>query len=126
MLSSSRRILRRAGRTAFYAIEIPPGLSPEDYERATEGTNREMRQDQPTVEMLDACGFDVLDVVDVTDGYLEVARRWLRTATELEDGLRATLGDEVYDECLGVRRRGLALTEAGLHVRMFYAARAAG
>lgn len=126
MLSSSRRILRDGGLTAFYAIEIPSGLSEDEYRRATEGTNREMEQERPTADMLSACSFEVLEVTDVTDGYLDVARRWLHAAGDLAETLRAELGDEVYSERVEVRKRGLALTEAGLHVRRFYLARAAG
>lgn len=108
---------------AYWAIELTPDLSAAEFERATTGgANETMEQEAPTGELLHTAGFAIAEERDVTDGYLEVVQRWLAAAERLEAPLRERLGDEVYEERLGVRRHGFEVSSDGLHRRMFYVA----
>ena len=123
MLRSARRILKPSGRMAYFVIDIAPGLSPEDFLRATyNDPDDETIQDEPTFEMLARAGFRCVEERDVSDIYLEVAERWLAAASDLEAPLREALGDQTYEERLDVRRQGFEATRDCLHRRLFYVA----
>ena len=106
----------------FFTIEVVPGLDRAGYEQAVSGENADLHQELSTTVRLDRSGFACLEERDVTGDYLRTVRRWLDAVDELEEPLRATLGDEVYEERVEVRREGMELTEAGLHRRMLYVA----
>ena len=122
MLRGARRILKSHGRMVFFNIEVVPGLDRPAYEQAVSGDNADLHQELSTTDRLDLCGFTCLEERDVTGDYLHTVRRWLDAVDDLEAPLRASLGDEVYEERVGVRREGMELTEAGLHRRMLYVA----
>ena len=71
-------------------------------------------------ELLDAAGFTSISVVDVTDGLLETARRWLRHAAELEGDLRETIGDGPFDEQQADRTEMITAVEDGLLARALF------
>jgi hypothetical protein len=62
-------------------------------------------------------------VVDVTQDFLRTTRRWLHHATELESGLRSSLGDAVFDEQQVGRRDMITAVEKGLIGRALFLAR---
>jgi len=71
-----------------------------------------------------AAGFVDVDAVDVTDEFLETALRWLRFSAELEQGLRAALGDKIFDEQVADRTDMVTGIEEGLLKRSLLVAAA--
>jgi hypothetical protein len=59
-------------------------------------------------------------VIDVTRDFLQTTRRWLAHATELEGGLRNSLGDAVFDEQQADRKKMIAAVEEGLLCRALF------
>ncbi len=114
MLRACRRILRPAGRTAFFTIFVAPGLSKRDHRRAVRLGPRAVASNRGQAELLAAAGFVDVEEVDVTGEFLETARRWLRFSAELEPALRAALGDEVVDEQVADRTDMVKAIEEGL------------
>jgi hypothetical protein len=53
-------------------------------------------------------------VIDVTEGLLETARRWLRHTADLEGDLRRTIGDGLVDEQQAARTEMVTAVEEGL------------
>ncbi len=61
-----------------------------------------------------AAGFIEVDEIGVTEEFLETARRWLRFSWELDRELRASLGDDAFDEQLTERTETVRSIEDGL------------
>ena len=64
--------------------------------------------------MVTAAGFVDVEEIDVTEEFLHTARRWLRFSRELEPALRASVGDNVFDEQLIDRAEMVTAIEQGL------------
>jgi creatinine amidohydrolase/Fe(II)-dependent formamide hydrolase-like protein len=71
-------------------------------------------------ELLEAAGFVEIVVTDVTREFLETARQWFTHAAELEDELRSTLGDALFDEQQTDRKEMIAAVEKGLLSRALF------
>lgn len=71
-------------------------------------------------ELLQAAGFVRPVVIDVTQDFLETTRRWLAHASELESGLRNSLGDAVFDEQQAGREEMITAVEEGLLCRALF------
>jgi hypothetical protein len=114
VLRASRKLLRPGGRTAFLTIFTTPGLSKRDHRRAVllgpraVGSNREPR------DLLDAAGFVDVEVIDLTEAFLETARGWYEHTSEFERELRAAAGDDAFDQQQAHRRQMVTATEDGL------------
>jgi len=89
---------------AFFTIFISPGLSRRDHRRAVLRGPRAVASNRGQSELVAAAGFVQVDEIDFTEQFLETARRWLRFALELEPALRASLGDDAFDEQIADRR----------------------
>jgi hypothetical protein len=59
-------------------------------------------------------------VIDVTEGLLETARRWLRHTAELEGELRRTIGDALVDEQQAARTEMVNAVADGLLSRALF------
>ncbi len=73
--------------------------------------------------MLRTAGFVDVEVVDLTEEYGATQRRWIDAHGRHEIGMRAALGDEVFDERLAMRRRTMQLISDGLLSRFRYVGR---
>jgi len=71
-------------------------------------------------ELLDAAGFVEIVMTDVTSDFLDIARRWLRHASELEAELRSTLGNALFDEQQADRKEMITAIEEGLLSRALF------
>jgi hypothetical protein len=117
VLRASRRLLRPGGRTAYFTIFVAPGVSKRDHRRA-------VRSNREPSDLLDAAGFDDVEVIDLTESFLETARGWYEHTSELERDLRATTGDAAFDQQQADRREMVTAIEEGLLSRaLFLAAR---
>ncbi len=78
----------------------------------------------PYGELVEQAGFDDIEELDVTAAYRATAVKRQEATVELESGLRAALGDEVYEERRANRTASLAAIEAGELGRTRFVARA--
>jgi hypothetical protein len=120
VLRASRRLLRPGGRTAYFTIFVAPSVSKRDHRRAVRLGPRAVRSSREQAELLQAAGFVQPVVIDVTNDFLETTRRWLTHASELEGGLRNSLGNEVFDEQQAARKQMIAAVEEGLLCRALF------
>jgi hypothetical protein len=120
VLRASRRLLRPGGRTAYFTIFAAPGLSKQDHRRAVRLGPRAVRSNKGQAELLEAAGFVRIVVTDVTQDFLETARRWLTHPSELEGELRSVLGDVLFDEQQADRRDLIGAVEEGLLCRALF------
>jgi hypothetical protein len=114
VLRASSSLLRPGGRTAYFTIFTAPGLSKRDHRRAVRLGPRAVGSSKEQAELLEAAGFIRIVVIDVTQDFLETARRWITHASELEDELRSTLGDALFDEQQADRKEMITAVEDGL------------
>ena len=114
MLRACRRILIPGGRTAFLTISASPGLSKRDHRLAVRLGPRAVASSRAQSELVSAAGFVNVEEIDVTEEFLQTARRWLRFSREFEPALRASVGDDVFDEQLIDRAEMVTAIEQGL------------
>jgi 2-polyprenyl-3-methyl-5-hydroxy-6-metoxy-1,4-benzoquinol methylase len=120
VLRACRRLLRPGGRTAYFTIFTTPGLSKRDHRRAVRRGPRAVGSRREQAQLLEAAGFVQVVMTDATSDFLDTARRWLRHASRLEGGLRATLGDALFDEQQVDRKEMIAALEEGLLSRALF------
>jgi len=120
VLRACRRLLRPGGRTAYLTIFTTPGLSKPDHRRAVRLGPRAVGSGREQADLLDAAGFVPIVVIDMTEDFLETTRRWLSHASELEGGLRRTLGDALFDEQQTDRMEMITAIEEGLLSRALF------
>jgi hypothetical protein len=120
VLRASRRLLRPGGRTAYFTIFTAPELSKRDHRRAVLLGPRAVRSSKDQADLLEAAGFVQIEVMDVTQDFLETARRWFTHASELDGELRSTLGDVLFDEQQADRKETITAVEEGLLCRALF------
>ena len=74
---------------------------------------RAVRSNREPSDLLDAAGFDDVEVIDLTESFLETARGWYEDTSELERDLRATAGDAAFDQQQADRREMVTAIEEG-------------
>jgi hypothetical protein len=120
VLRASRRLLQPGGRTAYFTIFPAPELSKRDHRRAVLLGPRAVRSSKDQADLLEAAGFVQIEVMDMTQDFLETARRWLTHASELDGELRSALGDVLFDEQQADRRSLITAVEEGLLCRALF------
>jgi hypothetical protein len=120
VLRATRRLLRPRGATAYFTIFVAPGLSKRDLRRAVRLGPRAVRSSKEQVDLLEAAGFVRPVVIDMTQNFLETTRRWLDHASELEGGLRSSIGDAVFEEQQESRKEMITAVEEGLLCRALF------
>jgi hypothetical protein len=114
VLRACRKVLRPGGRIAYFTIFITPGVTKRQHRKAVRLGPRAVGAKMDQRELLAASGFVQISVKDVTGEFLQTARAWYQNARELEPDLRATIGDELFDEQQGDRQSLIAGVEEGL------------
>lgn len=126
MLRAGRLVLRRGGRTAFYSIFIPPGLTAPDHRRAVRRGPPAVATSSEYRSLLRSARFVEVEEVDVTAAYLDTARAWLRHGEEFQIELAALQPSGDFADRLARRRAAIAAIEGGLLRRaLFLGTRAA-
>ena len=115
-------MLKPGGRTAFYTIFIPSGLSDKDYRRAARTRSRvtSWRREHP--ELLSASGFSNVEEIDLTDEFLRVAHAWLETRERHADELAEVEGKADFTQKLKENRATVAALRDGLFRRSLFVA----
>lgn len=113
-------MLRPGGRTAFYSIFIPPGLTDRDHRRAVACGPPAVATRSDYRGLLHSAGFVELSELDESAAYLETARAWLRHGQEFAAELAALEPPGAFADRMARRRHGVAAIEAGLLSRSLF------
>ncbi len=106
---------------SFLVIAVADGLSAEEADRALDAGPEHIATGEGYPSLLQAAGFEGVDVVDVTDEYLTTQAAWVREWDAESFELEQLLGVE-FAERQTRRRRALATVQAGLMRRYLISA----
>ena len=127
MLRACKRLLRPAGRIAFYTIFIASGLSEAAYRRAARaGPSAVTSRRREQGDLLRSAGFARVREIDVTGEFLRSTRAWYAARARYADQLSEAEGEALFSD----RQRDYHLQaraiEAGLLRRALLVAERAG
>jgi len=127
VLRACNRLLRPAGRIAFYTIFIPSGLSPAQYRRAARaGPSAVASRNREQPELLRSAGFAGVRETDVTEDFLRATLTYHRLRARYAGQLAGTEGEATFHDRQRDYRLQADAIEAGLLRRsLFVAERAA-
>lgn len=125
-LAATRRVVRPRGRTVFSVISIPPGLSGSDYERAVTAAPPFAESDEEYPAMMARAGWEIVEQIDLTGQYLDLARITVAAEQEHGNALRKVHGEEEFTARLARRKLLVTILEEGLARRELFAAVNAG
>ena len=99
MLRACRRLLRPAGRIAFYTIFIPSGLSQAEYRRAARaGPSAVTSHGRQQPDLLRSAGFTGVREIDVTAAFLRATRAWHEARARYAGQLSQAEGEASFRE----------------------------
>ncbi len=124
MLRECQRVLKPGGRLAFYVIHFQPGISPSAKTELMEALPGMIDSPAPYQQMVEQAGFEQIEASDVTTQYRLTAETWLREAADLEPGLRAAFGDDVFEDRHHTRKVSMKAIESGDLGRTLFTAQA--
>jgi len=124
VLRACGRVLKPAGRIAFYTIFIPSGVSEADRRRVLALNDpAELGSPAPQDELLRSAEFVDIDETDETDQFLRTARGWYEARERHGSELRRLEGEMEFEEGQAGRRAKLKTIEAGLLRRALFVAK---
>lgn len=123
VLRACYEVLAPRGRIAGYTIHTPAGLSSADARRAQVFGPSEVLADASHPELLAAAGFEVIVDEDATTAFHSACGALLRARSELQDELRETEGEHLYEEEQHKKSLMLEGITHGLLVRSLHVAR---
>jgi len=123
VLRACRRLLRPAGKIAFYTIFVPSGLSPAEYRRAARSgppavTSRRREQGH----LLRSAGFARIEETDVTGEFLRTTRAWQEARARYAGELIEAEGEALFRDRQRHYRLQARAIEAGLLRRALFLA----
>lgn len=99
---------------SFLVIAVADGLSAEETDRVLDVGPEHIATDDGYPSLLEAAGFEGVDVLDVTKEYLVTQAAWIREWDTESFELEQLLGADEFAERQSRRRRALATVRAGL------------
>jgi cyclopropane fatty-acyl-phospholipid synthase-like methyltransferase len=121
-LRGSRQVLKPGGRTAFFTIYVPSGLSGQSRRRALAAAPRYGWSRVSNVQLMQSAGFVDIDETDCTDRYLQTLRGWHDHSGDREDELVALWGADLFKERQEARRAAIEAVQDGLQRRVLISA----
>ena len=125
MLQECRRVLRPGGKMLFSVIAPAPSLSESDYKEALEAGPPFVEVPGNYASMLRDSGWQVLEIRDVTEEYLQSLRTLVESMIAMQDAVTEALGIDEYQEQLERRQFQVVALDRGLLVREIYVTRTA-
>ena len=123
MLRACKRLLRPAGRVAFYTIFIPSGLSQSEYRRAARaGPAAVASRGREQADLLRSAGFAAVREIDVTEAFLRATRAWYEARARYAGQLSEAEGEAPFHERQRDYRLQAQAIESGLLRRALFAA----
>ena len=109
---------------AFSVISFAPGITHAERERAQAGAPPCTATDPPYTELLSRAGWEIVESVDVTQGFADITRRELAAFKARADRLRELIGEVDLADRLALRRARVAGLLDGLIRRDLFFAQA--
>ena len=123
MLRACKRLLRPAGRVAFYTIFIPSGLSHAEYRRAARaGPAAVTSRGREHADLLRSAGFAAVREIDVTEAFLRATRAWYEARARYAGQLSEAEGEAPFHERQRDYRLQAQAIESGLLRRALFVA----
>ena len=94
VLTECRRIIHAQGKMTFTVISIKPGLGSLDYEKAVLNSPDFIRAEEEYGIMLQRCGWQIVEQVDLSEDYLESCRLQIEADDLYRDELIELLGEK--------------------------------
>jgi len=127
VLRACKRLLRPAGRVAFYTIFVPSGLSQAEYRRAARaGPSAVTSRGREQAELLRSAGLTGVREIDVTEAFLRTTRAWYEARARYAGQLSEAEGEASFHERQRDYRLQAQAIEAGLLRRSLFVAERAG
>ena len=123
MLRACNRLLRPAGRVAFYTIFVPSGLSQAEYRRAARaGPAAVTSRGREQADLLRSAGFNAVREIDVTEAFLRTTRAWCEARARYAGQLSEAEGEASFRERQRDYRLQARAIESGLLRRALFLA----
>ena len=116
-LRGSRQVLKPGGRTAFFTIYVPRGLSGQSRRRALAAAPHYGRSRVSNVQLMRSAGFADINETDCTDRYLDTLRGWYHHSSDREDELVALWGADLFKQRQEARLAAIEAVQDGLQRR---------
>jgi cyclopropane fatty-acyl-phospholipid synthase-like methyltransferase len=123
VLRACKRLLKPAAHIAYTTIVVANGLSKSEHRRAVRMGPRAVSSTRPMDELTEAAGFEDIEIIDVTEDFIETARAWFKAFDARKRELRPLLRTE-YDDRQKGRREMIAGAREGLLKRLIVSAKA--
>lgn len=123
MLRACSHLLRQGGTIAYTTIVTSPGLDRMQQREAVRVGPPAVEARAPTDELMQRAGFVEVRITDVTSGFLETARAWLREFKAHEPEVKAVLGEASLEERQASRASIAAGIDNGLLRRVLVSGR---
>ena len=120
VLTECRRIIRAEGKMVFTVITITPGLSELDYEKAVLNSPDFIQADEEYDTILQGCGWQIVDQVDLSKNYLETCRLQIEADELYREELIKLLGEKQTADRISNWKSKLEVIGEGLVQRDLY------
>ena len=117
VLEECRRVVGVNGRMAFTVIDVPPGLSNDDYRRGVESGPDFIEADADYPTLLEQTGWALQARIDLSAAYAETGRQMLGSYDQQGSELAELLGASAYAEQRSRLAAALAAVRDGLQRR---------
>jgi cyclopropane fatty-acyl-phospholipid synthase-like methyltransferase len=117
VLTATRRILCRGGRTAFFWIYVPRGLPARERRWANAAAPKYAWSRSDVTQLMHSAGFVDVEALDCTAEFAETMQAWHDRSEEHADELIALISRDAFEERQSDRRAALAAIEAGVQRR---------
>ncbi len=127
MLRACRRVARAGARMVFTTLLFGSGLSSAQRTRASSVTTApSLVTSAEQIHIVKRAGWSLIERVDMTEEYLETARRELRAYESRAERLRRVLGASEAAQRLSSKREYIPAVEEGLLRRELFVASVQG
>jgi cyclopropane fatty-acyl-phospholipid synthase-like methyltransferase len=122
VLRASRKVLKPGGRTAFFTIYVPNGLSKAAKRRALAAAPRYGWSRVSNQQLMQSAGFADIIEKDSTEQFLRTLRGWYEHSNERDAELVELWGAEIFRERQADRLAAIEAIEDGLQRRVLICA----
>ncbi len=122
MLRATSRVLKPGGLLSFLVIAVASGLSAAETNMALDAGPEHTDAGPGYPALMEAAGFEDIQVIDVTDEYVATLTAWIREWEAASTELEQLMGIDEFTERQKRRRQALAAARDGLLQRYLISA----